>query len=74
MSSLPESLPRHALLRSHAWALAAILAGSLALRLAAAVPLDLFQDEALYWWGAGKPELSFCPRPPGAASLGWGFR
>lgn len=47
------------------WGLAAIVAASLALRLAVALPMDIFQDEALYWWGARPAELSFSPQPPG---------
>ncbi|MBM4038646.1 MAG: glycosyltransferase family 39 protein [Planctomycetes bacterium] len=70
MTVLPAS-PGRGWPGSHAWALVAILVGSLALRLAAALPLAPFQDEALYWRGARPAELSFCPHPPGAYLLVW---
>lgn len=71
MPSVASPPSRRALPNAHAWALTAILAGSLALRLAAALPLAPFQDEALYWWGARSAEPSFCPHPPGAYLLVW---
>lgn len=39
---------------------------SLAGRFVAATRLEVFQDEALYWWGAQARPLSFSPHPPAA--------
>jgi len=47
---------------------AAIALASLAVRLAPALVVDPFQDEALYWW-QGHEGLSFCPHPPATALL-----
>lgn len=67
--------------RGRAWGtVAAIAAASLAVRLAFAASLGIFQDEALYWWCAQDNAASFCPSPPavplmvrwGEAALGPG--
>jgi hypothetical protein len=48
--------------------LLAIVAGSLIARCAFACGVDIFQDEAIYWWQAGEG-LSFAPQPPVVALL-----
>jgi len=47
---------------------AVIAAASLAVRLAAALSMDVFQDEPLYWWQA-YGSVSFCPHPPVVALM-----
>jgi len=58
-------------LRRETWLVIAIAAASLALRLAMAVDMDVFQDEAYYWWGAQWGLMGFCPHPPGTSVAVW---
>jgi 4-amino-4-deoxy-L-arabinose transferase-like glycosyltransferase len=50
-----------------------IAVASLGARLLLAQRVDVFQDEALYWWWAQDAGVSFSPQPPGIALLvRWG--
>jgi len=58
---------RRALTRE-GWTVVGIVLASLAVRVPLAAALDVFQDEAIYWW-QGHTGVTFCPHPPAVPML-----